>query len=97
MSVYQAVLNDDNVCVGLKQTKEKIDDDYHIEIDSMDNDYMWRKYDDGEWSDDKHKPESDNDTEELTLDDLKKQADDADIDQSEAILELYEMLKKDDD
>lgn len=94
MSVYQAVLNEDNICVGLKKTKKKIEDGYHVEIENMDSDYIWRKYEDGEWTEEKYKPEQE-DNDGITLDDLQKQAESSDLDQVEMLAEVYEKVEED--
>ena len=56
MAVYLAVLNDENVCIGIKQTKDMIDDGRHVEIPSYDSDYLYKKYENGQWSQEKYPP-----------------------------------------
>ncbi|NLI90208.1 MAG: hypothetical protein GX366_07370 [Epulopiscium sp.] len=43
--IILAELNEDNICIGVKQVKGMIDDSYHTEIDKYDIDFIGRKYD----------------------------------------------------
>ncbi|GAB4073241.1 hypothetical protein GCM10028778_08000 [Barrientosiimonas marina] len=61
--MFLAVLSDENVCEGVKQTKDFIDDGYHVEIDEMDDDLIGRKYKDGRWSDEKVEDDTEEDDE----------------------------------
>lgn len=49
-----AVLNDDNICTGYKNVMKMINDGKHIEIDN--EDYLFRKYENGRWSEEKFYP-----------------------------------------
>lgn len=92
--MYLAVLDDDNIVKGIKQTKNKIDDSRHVEIDSYDVDLLFRKYDDGDFSDEKHEPETDdNEDESITKKELKEMIEEKDLNQSEAIASIYERLE----
>lgn len=53
---FLAELNDVNICISIKATKDIIDNKKHVIIESMNNDLLWRKYEDGKWSDEKHLP-----------------------------------------
>lgn len=55
-----AELNENNVCIGVKQVNSLIEDGRHIVIPSLDFDYIWRKYDfeTQTWSEEKFEPES---------------------------------------
>ncbi len=55
--VILAELNNNNVCVGVKIVKAIINDGKHIEIPVFDSDYyLWRKYENGQWSEEKYLP-----------------------------------------
>lgn len=56
--VYLAQLNENDVCIGIKQTIEMINDGKHVVIDSYNDDYMYRKYENGQWSTEKYIPDS---------------------------------------
>lgn len=56
--VLSALLNENNVCVGVQQTTSVIDDGKHVEIESFDAEYyLYRKYENGQWSEEKFLPE----------------------------------------
>lgn len=55
--MFYAVINKNNICEEVKMTKGKIDLENHIEVSDM-GDYIWRKYENGEWSADKYEPVS---------------------------------------
>jgi len=58
--MFLAALNDDHICIGVKQTKDMIDDSKHVVIDSLDSYYLYRKYENGKWSEDKFLPKEGN-------------------------------------
>jgi ribosomal protein S4 len=51
-----AQLNDNNICIAISILKSKINQNNMIEIDNMDDDYLWRKYENNEWSQEKFLP-----------------------------------------
>lgn len=55
--MYLAQIDENDLCVGLKQVNEFIDDGFHIEVESLNQDYLYRIYKDGEWLKEKHFPE----------------------------------------
>lgn len=55
--MFLAELDDENICIGIKQTKGLIDDGKHVEISGLDSDYLYRKYENGEWSSEKFYPD----------------------------------------
>lgn len=73
MAIYQAVLNDNNVCVGVKQTKGTIDDGKHVVIEDLDSDYIWRKYENEKWSEEKYMPEQKLTGPQITLEEMQMQ------------------------
>jgi hypothetical protein len=57
--VHLAELNENSICVGVKTVKYFIDDGRHVEIETPDYEYyVWRKYENGEWSEKKYEPVS---------------------------------------
>ena len=46
-------LNENNIAIGLKMVKSEINDHRHVRVDEMDEDILWRKYENGQWSDEK--------------------------------------------
>ncbi|GIO63586.1 hypothetical protein [Paenibacillus cineris] len=57
--VNLALLNDNNICIGVQQALGMIDDGKHVEIDTNDFDYyVYRKYENGQWSEEKYVPEA---------------------------------------
>lgn len=54
---YYAELNEDNVCFSIVYSSKKSQSDSHIEINQMDENYLFRKYNDGEWSEEKYVPD----------------------------------------
>jgi len=57
--IHLAELNENNVCIGVKTVMYMIDDGKHVEIPSSDFEYyVWRKYENGEWSTEKYEPKT---------------------------------------
>jgi len=57
--IHLAELNENNICIGVKTVLHMIDDGKHVEIPEPNFDYyVWRKYENGEWSTEKYEPES---------------------------------------
>lgn len=56
---HLAELNQNKICIGTKTVKNFIDDGNHVEISEPNFDhYVWRKYENGEWSEEKYEPET---------------------------------------
>jgi hypothetical protein len=54
-----ALINENNICIGVQQALSMIDDGRHVEIENYDFDYyVYRKYENGQWSEEKFLPES---------------------------------------
>lgn len=50
-------LNENNICIGVKVVSGEINLSNHIPIETADFDYyVWRKYENGEWSEQKFEP-----------------------------------------
>lgn len=47
--IILAEIDKDNICIGLKRTKEIIEDETHIEIDEYDISILGKRYENGEW------------------------------------------------
>ncbi|UZQ50613.1 hypothetical protein [Clostridium kluyveri] len=55
---FYAQLNENNVCVGISQLNREVVKDNLIEISVFSEDYMWKKYENGQWSTEKFEPTS---------------------------------------
>lgn len=55
MKIY-AQINEDKICIGVSQLSSEVIRGNMIEIPSSDDDYLWRKYENGNWSDEKFEP-----------------------------------------
>lgn len=54
---YYAQLNEENICISISGYGSEMDHEILIAIESENYDYLWRKYENGEWSEEKFKPE----------------------------------------
>lgn len=57
MKIY-AQLNENNICIGVSQLSGEVIQNNMIPITSMDTDYIWRKYENEQWSAEKYEPVS---------------------------------------
>lgn len=55
---FYAQLNENKICVGISQLSGEVIQDNMIEIQSFDNDKIWRKYENDAWSAEKFEPQS---------------------------------------
>jgi len=55
---FYAQLNENNICIGISQLSGEVIQDNMIEIQSFDNDKLWRKYENKAWSAEKFEPQS---------------------------------------
>ena len=55
---FYAQLNENNICIGISQLSGEVIQDNMIEIQSLDNDKLWRKYENKAWSSEKFEPQS---------------------------------------
>ena len=53
---YYAQINENNIVIGISQLSEETKNDELIKIESYDEDYLWRKYENGVWSIEKYLP-----------------------------------------
>ena len=93
--IYLAELNDEGLCVGIKSVL-KFEDHLkanHIQIESMNQELLYRKYENGNWSDIKPLPSI---PAEETLNDrferLEKQIQEDNLMQFEVLATIYEEL-----
>ena len=55
---HYAQLNENNICIGISMLSGQVDNPMLIPIDKYDNDYLFRRYEDGQWSEEKYEPKS---------------------------------------
>lgn len=53
---FYAQLNENSICTGISSLSESVSAVNMIMIESADDDYLWRKYENGEWSEEKYLP-----------------------------------------
>jgi hypothetical protein len=53
---YYAVLNENNVCMGISELSGEVSNSLLIRLPSLDNDLLYRKYTNGSWSSEKIVP-----------------------------------------
>lgn len=53
---FYAQLNENNICIGISQLSGEVIQKNLIEITSNDSDYLWKKYENGNWSAGKFEP-----------------------------------------
>jgi len=56
--LFYAELNEQNVCTGVKMVGGEMNFPNHIPIDSIDGDYLYKKYENGAWSVEKFLPDA---------------------------------------
>lgn len=56
--VYYAQLNENNICIGVSQLASEVKANNMIQINSLNTDYIWRKYENGSWSMEKFEPQT---------------------------------------
>ncbi len=55
---FYAQLNENSICIGISQLSGEVIQDNMIEIQSFDNNKIWRKYENKAWSAEKFEPQS---------------------------------------
>jgi len=87
---YYAQLNEQKICIGISSLAGDTESPDMIPVPNYSDDYMWRKFENGEWSTEKFPPPEPVNQKPLSeeVEDLKK----ADLDNKEAIASLFEML-----
>lgn len=58
MAYFYAQLNENNICIGVSQLSGPAEASNMIQIDTLDTDKIWRKYENGAWSTEKFEPDS---------------------------------------
>lgn len=53
-----AQLNENNICIGVSQLSGEVIQGNMIELPSISMDYMWKKYENNQWSTEKFEPVS---------------------------------------
>lgn len=53
---FYAQLNENNICTGVSQLSGEVSSDSMVEIEVVSDDYLWRKYENGQWSANKFEP-----------------------------------------
>lgn len=57
MYIY-AQLDDNNICIGISRLSGEVDAPHLVPIDAFSEDYLWRKYENGQWSAEKYEPQT---------------------------------------
>lgn len=55
---YYAQLNKNNICVAVSCLSGQVNSPDMIPIDSFNADFIWRKYENGQWSQEKYEPQT---------------------------------------
>lgn len=58
MYAYYAQLDENNICIGISMLKEEVNQPNMVKIPEYNDDYLYRKYENGFWSVEKIKPET---------------------------------------
>lgn len=53
-----AQINENNICIGISQLAGEVVQDNMIEIPTVDMSYLWKKHENGSWSNETYEPES---------------------------------------
>lgn len=54
---YYAQLNENNICIGISSLKGEVQAPNMVRIQEYNEDYIWRKYENEQWSVDKFMPD----------------------------------------
>lgn len=54
--INYAQLNDENICIGISQLTGEVEVENMVQIEDFNEDYLWRKYENGQWSEEKFYP-----------------------------------------
>ncbi|MGS0763701.1 hypothetical protein [Syntrophomonas curvata] len=54
--MFYAQLNKDNICIGISELAGEPNDSSLIPLEAFDESYIWKKYEDGQWSIEQHIP-----------------------------------------
>ena len=58
MAYFYAQLNENNICIGVSRLSGPVETSNMIQINTLDTDKIWRKYENGAWSTEKFEPDS---------------------------------------
>jgi hypothetical protein len=58
MPKFYAQLNESDICIGISQLSGVVSQLNMIEIPVLDSGYIWRKYENGQWSEEKYEPQT---------------------------------------
>lgn len=53
---YYAQINESGICIGISSLNQEINNPEMIMIESYNVDYLWRKYENEQWSKEKYEP-----------------------------------------
>ncbi len=56
MSYHYAQLNEHGICIAVSTLAGEVTADNLIRLDTYDTDKLWRKYENGQWSEEKYEP-----------------------------------------
>jgi hypothetical protein len=88
MYIY-AVLDENGVCTGISELSGIVGADNMVQIPEKSNDYMWRKYENKQWSKQKFAPITDN---KPSVEDMIAQVQSDGLVLMDAFATLYEKL-----
>ncbi len=54
---YYAQLNENKVCIGISSLKGEVQADNMVRIPEYSDGYIWKKYENGKWSEEKYVPD----------------------------------------
>ena len=54
---FYAQLNENNICIGISSLKSEVQVDNMVQIPEYSEDYIWRKFEDEKWSEEKFIPD----------------------------------------
>jgi uncharacterized protein YlxW (UPF0749 family) len=55
---FYGQLNKNKICIGISQLSGEVTDENMIELNNFSQDFLWRKYENGNWSAEKYEPQS---------------------------------------
>lgn len=55
---FYAQLNENNICTGISQLSGEVNQSNMVEIPDFGSEYMWKKYQNNQWSEEKFEPNS---------------------------------------
>ncbi|CCO08283.1 hypothetical protein [Desulforamulus hydrothermalis] len=58
MSYHYAQLNEHGICVAVSTLAGEVAADNLVQLETYDEDKLWRKYENGQWSEEKYDPQS---------------------------------------